>query len=233
MKQTLLFLISTAFFFGTSTTSIASDWSVSGNIAITSDYVFRGFTQTDAGPALQGGIDVNHRKGYFIGAWGSNVDSDYFDNANMELDIYLGWNGKLGGSGLELTAKALRMNYPGTNTNTNNTNEFSVYLGYDFGPISVSGGSNYSDDSYGLGKAWYWDGGVNIPAGPTTISLHAGRSDFDAGGDYTDYSIGVSGEVSGIGLSLTYSGTEGIDGGCVARTCDERVIFTISKFFSN
>lgn len=236
MKKTLISFFCSALLAGASTTVVASDCSVSGNVALTSDYVYRGFTQSDADPAIQGGFDLNHTNGFFAGVWGSNIESDpgapyNYDGSSLELDVYLGWTGKITDGGLELTAKALRFLYPGTNTSTNHTNEFSLYLGYDFGPAAVSGGVNYSDDSYGTGEARYWDAGIDIPAGPTTISLHAGRSDFNAGDDYTDYSIGVSGEAAGLGLALTYTGTDGVSGGCVTGTCDDRAIFTISKSF--
>lgn len=62
-----------------------------GNIALASDYVLRGFTQTGHRPALQGGFDWTHSSGVYLGVWGSNVyfpDSDVTD-PNLELD----WSG--------------------------------------------------------------------------------------------------------------------------------------------
>jgi uncharacterized protein (TIGR02001 family) len=217
----------------------AADWALSGNVALTTDYVFRGFTQTDADPAVQGGLDLKHANGFIAGVWGSNVESDpaaplNYNGANMELDVYLGWNGKISNSGLDLTAKALRYNYPGTHTDANNTNEFSLYLGYDFGGPALSAGVNYSPDFYGLDRAWYWDAGLNIPISKATLSLHIGATDFEddlLADDYVDYSIGVSGEVAGLGLALKYTGTDGVSAGCTQHTCDDRVAFTVSKSF--
>ena len=57
---------------------------ISYNVAATSDYVFRGFTQTDGDPAIQGGIDYSHGL-FYIGGWASNVDF-----ADYELDLYAG-----------------------------------------------------------------------------------------------------------------------------------------------
>ena len=213
-------------------------FSLSGNVALASDYVFRGFTQTDAEPAIQGGIDLTHEGGFFAGFWASNVESDpaapiNYDGSSMELDTYLGWSGKPAGSGPEVTVKALRYNYPGTNTDANYTNEFSLYLGYDFGPATASAGVNYSDDFYGAGDAYYWDLGLEIPAGPVTIALHYGFTNYDsaAGDDYEDYKLGLSGEALGLGWDVSYYGTNGVAGGCTGRTCDERVVFTLSKSF--
>lgn len=237
MKKALLSLSCAALLAGSvSAANAASDWTLSGNVALTTDYVFRGFTQSDADPAIQGGLDLNHTSGFFAGVWGSNVESDpaapiNYDGSSMELDTYLGWTGKLGSSNVDATVKLLRYNYPGTNTSANDTNEGSIYLSYDFGPAAVTGGVNYSDDFYGLGDATYLDLGVDIPAGPVTVGLHYGSSSIDQADDYDDYKIGVSGEAAGLGLDLSYYGTSGVLGGCTNRTCDDRVVFSVSKSF--
>lgn len=64
--------------------------SLSYNLAVTNNYVWRGITQTNDNAALQGGID--YKKGtFYAGAWASNVDFDYGDKgASTELDLYLG-----------------------------------------------------------------------------------------------------------------------------------------------
>ena len=234
MKKTLFSLCATLLV-STSTTVIASDWSIGGNVAFTSDYVHRGMTQSDAEPAIQGGFDLNHTSGFLVGVFGSNVESDpnafiNFDGANMEMDVYLGWESNIADN-MKLTAKAMRMIYPGTNISAYDSNEFSLYLDYDFGPAAINSGVNYSDDAAGTGEAWYWDATVNIPAGPTTIGLHVGKSNFDDGDDYIDYSIGIFGEIIGLTLAVTYVGTDDVLGGCVTETCNDRVTFTVSKYF--
>ena len=240
MNKTLLSLSCAALLAGSISTAYAeSDWSLSGNVALTTDYVFRGFTQSDADPAIQGGLDLTHAGGFFAGVWASNVESDpaapvNYDGSSMELDTYLGWSGKVADSNVDATVKLLRYNYPGTNTDANNTNEVSLYLGYDFGPAAVSGGVNYSDDFYGAGDATYWDVGVDIPVGQVTLALHYGVQDYDDDAnndDYDDYKVGVSGEAVGLGLDLSYYGTGGVTGGCTNRTCDDRIVFTVSKSF--
>ncbi|MBU0499460.1 MAG: TorF family putative porin [Gammaproteobacteria bacterium] len=224
---------------GLAKVATASDWSLGGNLALTSDYLFRGFTQTDARPAIQGGLDLTHASGFLAGVWGSNVESDpdaavNFDGASQELDISLGWNGKLGGSGLEATVKAARYFYPGTRFDPYNTNEFSLYLAYDFGPARVKGGVYYSDDYAGQGEATYWDSEVAVPIGPATLVLHYGGQGYKdpAVDDYEDYKIGLAGEAAGLGLDLSYYGTRGVaDYDCNSHTCGERFVFTLSKSF--
>ena len=236
MRRILFFFSLLAFSPSASTVVFASDWSLGSNVSLTSDYVFRGYTQTDAEPAIQGGFDVNHSSGFFASVWASNVESNpnapvNYDGANVEIDVFLGWKGKITDSGLELTVRALRFMYPGTDYNENNSNEYAILLDYDLTTIALNGSINFSDDYFGIGKAWYFDAGVDIPVGPVNISLQAGRSDYDAGGDYSDYSIGISGELIGFGLALSYIDTDGVPGGCVTRSCKERLVFTLSKEF--
>lgn len=243
MKKNLLSLSCVALLVSSlSTASAGSDWTLSGNVALTSDYVYRGYTQTDAEAAIQGGFDLTHTKGFLIGAWGSNVESDpnaapavNYDGANLELDTYLGWSGKISDSGLEATIKAVRYHYPGTHYDPYNTNEYSFYLAYDFGPAKVKAGLNYSDDYSGYGKADYWDTEVSIPAGPVKVALHYGAQRYDdpAQEEYEDYKVGLSGEAAGLGLDLSYYGTSDVDteGGCTSHTCGERLVFTLSKSF--
>ena len=76
-----------------------SPHSLSGNISLTSDYVFRGVSQTQNGPAIQGGIDYAHASGFYAGTWASNVDwvsLGFKNNSSMEIDLYGGYKGSLG-----------------------------------------------------------------------------------------------------------------------------------------
>ena len=54
--------------------SMLDDFSFSGNVGLYSDYIFRGYTQTQNEPAIQGGFDVEHSSGLYAGTWASNVD---------------------------------------------------------------------------------------------------------------------------------------------------------------
>ena len=74
----------------------APDWTVSGNATLASDYRFRGFTQTDFGPAFQGGFDIAHKSGFYVGNWNSNVLGSLFNGASLEMDFYGGYKGTAG-----------------------------------------------------------------------------------------------------------------------------------------
>ena len=68
--------------------------SLSANVGLTSNYLFRGISQTGGDPAIQGGLDYTHASGFYLGTWGSNVGwiEDYqgYDSSNLELDLYGG-----------------------------------------------------------------------------------------------------------------------------------------------
>ena len=64
---------------------------VTGSVALVSDYRFRGVSQTDKEMAVQGGLTVTHESGVYAGTWASNLAGwGTFGGANMELDLYGG-----------------------------------------------------------------------------------------------------------------------------------------------
>ncbi|HSV16385.1 MAG TPA: TorF family putative porin [Tepidisphaeraceae bacterium] len=66
----------------------ASAYSLSGNVALTSDYLFRGLTQTWGSPAIQGGGDLTLANGFAAGLWASSVSQKTYPGAALELDLY-------------------------------------------------------------------------------------------------------------------------------------------------
>ena len=228
MKKTLLSLTCAALLTGVAATASASDWEISGNAALTSNYVFRGWTQTAEKPTLQAGVDLNHSSGFFVGGWFSGLE----DSANYgqhEIDIYAGWSGEITENGPELTLQALRYIYPGSTAGDPDTNEYSAALSYDFGAAAVNAGIAYSDDYFvNEDEAFYYNLGVDIPVGPVTVGLHAGFTEFDTlTTDEQDYSVTFSGEAGGFGLSLAFTKLE-IDN---SSYDEDNVSFTVSKEF--
>ena len=73
------------------------DWTYAFNLGLYSEYIFRG-TSLSAGPALQGGFDIGHSSGFYVGTWWSNIDKEYtghgdgFSGGNsIETDWYAGY----------------------------------------------------------------------------------------------------------------------------------------------
>jgi uncharacterized protein (TIGR02001 family) len=76
-------------------TAHAEGLTITGNLALTTDYEFRGFSQTQHDPAIQGGFDLTDGD-FYAGIWASNVDFGSSVHVPMELDLYAGWRPKIG-----------------------------------------------------------------------------------------------------------------------------------------
>ncbi len=210
----------------------------SANVAITSDYMFRGVSQNDNDMAIQGGFDYNHDSGFYAGVWGSNVAAKAFNGSSMELDTYIGWSGDLGPVSLDVGA--LRYNYPGQATTPAapnvDTNEFHVGVSKDFGMASASATVYYSPDFFNLGSERYYDLGLEVPAGMVTVAAHYGKTSISekvglGKQDYADWSLGVSTEYQGFGFDLTYSDTDN-KGMCKnSGLCGGHLALTVSRSF--
>lgn len=228
-------------------TEEATGGKLSANVGVVSEYFFRGITQTDKAPALQGGLDFVHGSGLYIGTWGSNVDfgeSEPPDGATLELDVYGGWSGDLGASGLTLDLGAIAYLYPGAD-DSRDYDFYEVYAGLsrDFGFASASTKVSYSPDYFGgSGDATYVDVGIDVPAGDYfTINLHGGYQWIDENAtfgadDYFDWLVGVSFSLIGLDFQVAYVGTDldDTDSGssltCFRSSC-EAVIASVSKSF--
>ena len=86
---------------------------LSGNATLTTDYVWRGSTQTQGDPAVQAGVKVAGRTGFYAAAWGSNVKFALETGANTELDFTVGW-GKALDDDWAVDVNVLRYQYPST-----------------------------------------------------------------------------------------------------------------------
>jgi uncharacterized protein (TIGR02001 family) len=88
------------------------DWTITGNAGLFSEYRFRGISQTNKKPAFQGGFDISHISGFYVGNWNSNVDSALYNGANLEMDFYGGY--KLPVGDFTFDFGALYYYYPGS-----------------------------------------------------------------------------------------------------------------------
>lgn len=96
------------------TAEAPSNFTATSNIGFVSDYYTRGISQSWHKPALQGGIDIAHSSGLFVGVWGSTVSPNTFPDAAVELDLYGGYNGTIDAvEGLGYSVGAIGYFYPG------------------------------------------------------------------------------------------------------------------------
>lgn len=121
------------------------DYTLSGNLAIGTDYRFRGFTQTDYQPTIQGGVDFAHKSGFYLGNWNSNVSQNAFNGAPIEMDFYGGWKTSFDGFGLDIGA--IYYYYPGTGEYNPDfeAKNFEVYIGGSYGPVSAKYYYSFTD----------------------------------------------------------------------------------------
>ena len=129
---------------------------ISGSAALTSDYRFRGVSQTDENMAVQGGVTLTHESGFYAGAWASNLSSwGTFGGANMELDLIGGYKAKLTDN-LTVDAGLTWYMYPG-GADKSDFAEPYVKLTGTAGPATLAAGAAYAPKQQALGR-WYNSG---------------------------------------------------------------------------
>jgi uncharacterized protein (TIGR02001 family) len=200
----------------------APDLTVAYNVGLYSQYIFRGLTQTNRQPALQGGIDLTHSSGLYLGAWGSNVSwlTDnksapvYTAGGSLEIDLYGGYRTDIKGVGIDVGA--LQYWYPGTlkKPGQAGANTTEVYGALSYGWLQAKISTVVSQDAWGFGKEYNYNGkdergtyyaelNANIPLADTGISalIHVARQEFNEGtptsratpsASYTDWKLGLS-----------------------------------------
>ncbi|MCA1326905.1 TorF family putative porin [Herbaspirillum sp. alder98] len=202
----------------------ASAFHPSANIGVASQYVFRGLTQTNGRPALQGGFDLSHDSGLYGGTWMSNVswisDTNPAASASLEADFYAGWKPALN-DWLNADMGVLRYAYPGsypvgmTHPDTTElylgldakwiTFKYSYSLGNTFGAADTRG-TSYAD----LGLSHELLGGI-------TGVAHIGRQRYTGASasalSYTDWKLGLTRDFSGYLLGLFYTDSNASDAG--------------------
>jgi uncharacterized protein (TIGR02001 family) len=192
---------------------------ITANVALTSDYVWRGVSQNQEDPALQGGFDFSDESGFYAGIWGSNVN---FGDASTELDLYGGWGTEFS-NGVGIDFGIIRYAYVGSNAAS--SNDFTEY----YAGFSIAGfGFNYSlGDEFGD----QIEASYSRDIGTVSLAVAIGQYDpNDDGNDYTYGSLGLSGSFGGksdLGWDVTYHDTDQD----FNSDADGRIAFTISKEF--
>jgi len=192
--------------------------SVSFNAALTSDYRYRGISQTRLKPALQGGVDYVHADGWYAGAWASTIKwvEDAGGDGEVEIDVYGGKRGELR-PGLTYDVGVLRYFYPdngmGRLPGWVNAHTTEVYAQLGYGPAYVKY-SHATTNLFGFvdsENSGYLDIGANVDVGSGfTLNLHAGRQEVknNPASDYTDWKIGVTRSFALATVAVAYIGTD-------------------------
>ncbi len=187
-----------------------ADSSFSSYLTISTDYPHRGMSQTNESAALQAGVDFQHRSGFFVGAWISNVEYvvEVFrvEPRDIELDTYVGYNWQT--SDWSFTATLVRYTYPGASFSYDYT-ELGGSVGFQerfFYTVSYTDSLLAQDAS-----AMNHELGIELPLPwSTEFGASVGRFDSDdvRAGDYDHWNLGISKRVRSVSLDLRYYDTD-------------------------
>lgn len=192
-----------------------------GNVALTTDYVFRGISQTNEDFGLSGGFDYTNGM-FYAGVWAANVDFNDASDTNMELDFYGGVAGEFT-NGISWDVGLVYYTYPDAEDEDLEVLEITGALGYEFeSGFNLGGMLAYDPDN----KNTYIEASAGY-ALTDALSLGGtlGTMSYDDGEDYTNWSLGGTYSLKGFDLDLRYWGTD-IEGDSLS---DDRIVFTISR----
>jgi uncharacterized protein (TIGR02001 family) len=223
----------------------ASPVTINGTATVVSDYRFRGISQTDKLPALQGSITVSHESGFYASVWGSSVSGYVVSglNTSQELDLILGFKKTSGGTTFD--AGLLYYAYPKRGGGNTNFAEPYVAVSQTLGPVTAKATLAYAPKQKALSLDQgtsgllpnqdnvYLGGDLSggIPGTPISLSAHVGHtwgpSWLSIGNEYTDWSLGASATFKAITVGIQYvdasgaafvtpSGKDAASGGVVA-----------------
>jgi uncharacterized protein (TIGR02001 family) len=168
----------------------AQDAKVAFNVGVTSDYVFRGYSQTNEDPAIQGGVDLTAGS-FYAGAWASNVD--FGDDTDAEVDVYGGYRTEAGGFALDFGV--IGYLYAGEPDGADyNYAEFKAAASRAVGPATFGAAVYYSPDFFGAADKEATYAEVNAafsPADKWTISGAVGQQWLDVSDDYLTWNAGI------------------------------------------
>lgn len=227
---------------------------VTGSAAFTTDYLFRGISQTGNNAAVQAGMTATHESGAYFSVWGSSVgftDLPTLDSTGaiidgatgdggLEIDALLGYSGKAGEVAYDVGV--MHYGYPSAD----------AALGYDefYASVSTMGfkvGLNYSPDYFAkTDKYMYLYAGYSTEVAGVGLSASLGMNKFDskqAFGDflalggapsmddsYMDYKLAASKAIGGVTIEGAYIGSDVDDSEC-SSACEGRFVLTASKSF--
>ena len=190
-------------------TATAAQAQITGNLGLTSDYRFRGVSQTQNAPAVQGGIDYNHVSGLYIGNWNSSVSSQLYTNgAGVESDVYAGFRKQVFGN-FVVDVGSYNYFYPRAGTNGSfDTNEIFAGIGYK--ELITVKYSYALSDYFGTANSknsFYVQADAAIPlARNLQLVAHIGHTNVanSSSLDYTDYNVGLGYDLKGWNLAAKY-----------------------------
>jgi len=219
----------------------------SATVLLATDYVFRGISNTDGDPAIQGSMDYEHDSGFYAGIWGSNVkfrenaaSDTTVDEATIEIDYYAGFAAEFD-VGISWDLGVLYYTYPGAESDLDYDYwEVLGALGYALEETTLEPEAGielyYSPDYFGgSGDATYAAALLNLSL-PMELGavFSVGKQWFkdDSDLNYTDWKIGLTRSLQGFDIELAYTDTNLSKSDCDDDDiCDNRIVFSVSRTF--
>jgi len=213
---------------------------LSGNVMFSSDYVFRGITQTKNLPQIQGDLTWSHGSGVYTGIWASNTNFGGGD-ASMEFDPYIGFSRGIADTGLSYDIGYWSYNYPGGDE----LNYWEVYgiLSYETGSLGLSGSVWYADNYFGDDffddvSSLAYDATVSYQLNDKwLVSARVGQQTFDetaglADQDYLYYDVGASMTWQDYTLALRWHDSDGVEPELATESdSDGSLVFSLTRSF--
>lgn len=218
----------------------SNDGELTFNAALTSDYRYRGLSQSRLEPALQGGADYVHKPtGFYVGTWLSTIKwtRDLGGDGSVEVDIYAGKRGDIA-EGISYDIGGLGYVYPSNGLNPS-ANTFELYGQVGMGPAYIKY-SHSTTNLFGTADSkhsGYLDIGANVElSAGLLLNLHAGRQRVanNSAFSYNDYKIGLSKDMgfATVALAVVKADTKAyfspVNGKDLAKT---GALLSISKTF--
>jgi len=227
----------------------APEHTVTSNVTLASEYIYRGIGQTNRKPAIQGGFDYAHSSGLYVGTWASNVSwlSDMAPavgkiSNSIEMDFYGGYKNTIGDFGYDVGL--LQYYYPGSYpTGFNNPNTLEGYVAGSWTFLTLKYSHSFSDlfGWVGSKNSGYLDLTANYELMPgLNLIGHVGRQKVNGstsgGASYTDYKVGVTKDFNGYVAGLSYITTNANEAWYTNATSDKdmgkgRVLVSVTRSF--
>ncbi|KQV96670.1 TorF family putative porin [Pelomonas sp. Root1237] len=187
---------------------------LSFNVGVVSEYRYRGISQSRLKPALQGGLDYAAPSGFYVGAWASTIKwiKDAGGDGQVEVDLYGGYKTEVA-TGLTLDVGVLQYYYPSNKLSTS-ANTFEIYGALSYGPVTAKYSNTNGTNLFGVpGTKYsgYFDVSANFDLGDgMTLTPHIGHQTMRhvPAGSYSDYSLTLAKDFSGLVLSGAVIGTD-------------------------
>lgn len=200
------------------------------NVAYTTNYMYRGVTQTSDGPAIQGGFDYSNGA-FYAGTWASSLDFGDDSSSGIEIDYYAGFAPSV--NGMDLDFGVLYYSYPDSSDDGAEQDFLEIYAaaGMTANKMTFAAKVSYSPDFYGeTGVAWYPEANLGISLLENlSADVHYGNQMFedDLVDDYQDWNIGLTYSTEWADLDIRYYDTQDRLGGIE----DDQIVFSISRSF--